>query len=134
MNHLQHQRRLRTGAGLALLGVAVLAGGIALGRSLPGPDGGPVGRTAGQTASTPSCPDAATLLALLPPPADGAPTPGLASPETVCAGEWAVIGVAPQAVELFRHVDGSWERADAADSCAAGRLPAEIEQSVCDAG
>jgi len=42
--------------GLALLGVAVIGGGIALGRALPAPDGGPSGRTAGQTSSTSSCP------------------------------------------------------------------------------
>ncbi|CCH85972.1 protein of unknown function [Modestobacter italicus] len=41
---------------LALLGVAVIGGGVALGRALPAPDGAPGGRTAGQTSSTSSCP------------------------------------------------------------------------------
>ncbi|WP_138760437.1 hypothetical protein [Modestobacter altitudinis] len=45
-----------TRIGLTLLGVVVLAGGIALGRSLPEPDGVPGGRTAGQTSSTSPCP------------------------------------------------------------------------------
>ena len=42
--------------GLALLAVAVIGGGVALGRTLPAPDGAPGGRTAGQTSSTLSCP------------------------------------------------------------------------------
>jgi hypothetical protein len=42
--------------GLALLGVAVIAGGVVLGRALPAPDGAAGGRTAGQTSSTSSCP------------------------------------------------------------------------------
>jgi hypothetical protein len=47
--------RRRTRIGLALLGVLVIAGGIALGRALPAPDG-PSGRTTGQTSSTSPCP------------------------------------------------------------------------------
>jgi len=145
----QYQRRQRTGVGVALLGVVIIAAGIPLGQSLmDGSDGDPDGRAVAQpTASAPtsmSCPDAADLFAELPPPEDGAATPQLASPDAFCVGEWAVIGVGLyptpgavahlQSVALFRSVDGSWRLQDSVDQCAAGGLPAEIEQSVCNAG
>lgn len=54
----------------------------------------------------------------------------------VPAGLYPTPGAAAhlQTVALFRYVDGAWEPQDSADRCAAGGLPAEIEQSVCDAG
>jgi len=153
----QHQRRQRTGVGVALLGAVVIAAGIPLGQSLlNGSERDPDGRAAAQptasapttsaptTSATSTCPDAAELFAELPPPEDGAATPQLASPDAFCVGEWAVIGVGLyptpgaaahlQSVALFRYVDGSWQPQDSADQCAAGGLPAEIEQSVCNAG
>jgi hypothetical protein len=53
--------RRRTRIGLSLLGVLVIAGGIALGRVLPAPDG-PSGRTTGQTSSTSPCPTTAGAI------------------------------------------------------------------------
>jgi hypothetical protein len=58
--------RRHTGVGVALLCVAVIAGGVALGRALPAPDG-PSGRTTGQTSSTSPC-----------------PTPAAAAEQSVC--------------------------------------------------
>ena len=150
------QRHQRLGVAAAVLGVVVIAGGIPLGQSLlDRPDGGTAGTppavtspappTAAPSSSSsapvlpapPGCPDAAALLALLPAPTGGDPPPTLGSPSASCSGSWAVIGVrsgTAQSVALFSFADGRWRPADRDQACAAGSLPADLVDGVCNAG
>ena len=85
----------------------------------------------GAAAGSPGCPDAATLVALVP----DRPT-GVQLTDTWCSGTWAVVGLMGpaygQSVELFQYADGAWRVADE-DACSSGDLPADVQQSVCNA-
>lgn len=85
----------------------------------------------------PSCPDATTMRAALPPAAKGQPSLTLAGGDPLCSGRWAVIGVRygnSQAVQLFHHADDSWQPQDASTACGSAQLPADVKLPVCNAG
>ena len=94
--------------------------------------------TTGAGTDAPTCPDEATLFALLPAGDAAGRSPATGAAPASCTGEWAVIGVrgpgSAQDVALFRFADGSWAAADEAAACSSDDLPAEVRASVCDAG
>lgn len=97
------------------------------------------------SATAPACPTAASLFRKLPRAPKGSGTRTLGSPTAYCSGNWAEIGVVlhpqgsasaarVQTVELFHHSARGWRWQDKAGACAAGRVPADLQLSVCDAG